>query len=171
MLLDAETFRERLRAFERSAWRWECQQIYNFPSELEQVARYVAGESKPGGYNATWLSNVRGITSSGRTIGRVRAVRQPFTDYVRCQLAWVTPDSVAAGEDIRIADLTEDDLGLPTQDFWLLDDKTVIHLNFSEDGSLIDIEQLEDVQVSKYLAWRDTALANAVPHSEYVARA
>ncbi|WP_084037194.1 DUF6879 family protein [Haloechinothrix halophila] len=169
MLLDPETFRMRLRGFERYAWRWECQPVYNFPAELEQVERFVAGEEKPEGYNSAWLDNVRSISESGRTIGRVRAVHQPLTDYEHCQLSWVVPDSVQAGEDIRILDVKG--LGLPEQDFWLFDDSIVVRLNFSEDGSLINIEQLEDAELSTYLEWKDTALRNAVPYADYVARA
>lgn len=167
MLLDPDEFRKRLRGFERSAWRWEAQQVYDFPTELEQVARYVAGESKPDGYNSGWLDNVRGVTESGRTIGRVRAVRRPLTDYVRCQLDWVTPDSVRAGEDIRVLDVTDDDLGMPTYDWWLFDDELVVRLNFTPDGSLVDIEELGDIEVSQYVEWMDTARSRAVPYGEY----
>lgn len=170
MLLDAEGFGRRLRGFQRSAWRWECQQVYGFPAELEQVARFVAGEEKPEGYNAGWLESVRGIAESGRSIGRVRAIRQPLTDYVRCQLAWVTGDSVQAGEDIRLLDITEDDLGLPDHDFWLFEE-TVVRLNFSNNGALTSIEELEDPDLGQYLEWRDTALKHAVPYADYVARA
>lgn len=167
MLLDPETFRKRLRGFERSAWRWERQQVYNFPAELEQVRRYVAGESKPDGYNAQWLDNVRGIVDTGRSIGRVRAIRRPLTDYVRCQLDWVVPDSVQAGEDIRILDVAEDDPGAPSQDYWLFDGSLVVRLNFSEDGSLLNIEELEESDVNRYIEWMDTALTRAVSFDEY----
>lgn len=167
MLLDPETFRKRLRGFERDAWRWECQQVYNFPAELEQVARYMAGESKPDGYNDQWLGNVRGIVDSGRSIGRVRAVRRPLTDYVRCQLDWVIPDSVQAGEDIRILEVAEDDPDAPSEDFWLFDGALVVRLNFSEDGSLLNIEELEESDVRRYVKWMGAALTRAVPFDEY----
>lgn len=171
MLLDPDTFRKHLRGYDATAWRWECQPVYNFPAELEQVARFVAGERKPEGYNSAWLENVRGLVASGRSIGRVRAVRQPLTDYERCQLSWVVPDSVRAGEDIRVLDLTEDEFGLPTQDFWLFDDAIVVRLNFSDDGSLLNIEQLGDADLDRFREWRDTAARHAVPYCDYVARA
>jgi len=167
VLLDPETFRKRLRGFARDAWRWECQQVYNFPAELEQVARYMAGESKPEGYNAQWQDNVRGIVDSGRSIGRVRAIRRPLSDYVRCQLDWIVPDSVRAGEDIRILDVTEDDPEAPRQDYWLFDGSLVVRLNFTEDGSLLNIEELEESDVSRYIEWMDAALSRAVPFAGY----
>lgn len=171
MILDGEEFRKRLRGYERSAWRFECQPVYNFPVELEHVARFLAGEPKPDAYGTGWHANVRSLVEAGKSIGRVRTVRDPLTDYQRCQLAWVIPDNINAGEDIRILDLTEDGLGLPAQDFWLFDNTTVVHLNFRADGTLINVEQLEDPDLDQYLTWRDTALKHAVTYSEYAARA
>lgn len=168
MLLDAEAFRKRLGGFQRSAWRWERQPVYNIAKEQSSVAAYAAGEPKPVGLNAGWHERVRAIVESGRTIGRVRGIRRPLTDYQRRQLDWVYPDSARAGEDIRIADLTDDDLGLPTQDFWLLDEREVIHLNFADDGKLIDRVLIEKPNIAQYLQWQTRALKHAVPITDYV---
>lgn len=168
MLLDSDAFRERLTGFERSAWRWECQPVYGIPSEQPSVAAYAAGEPRPAGLNAGWHERVREIVRSGRTIGRVRVIRHPLTEYQRRQLDWVYPDSAKAGEDIRILDLTEDDLGLPNQDFWLLDEQTVIHLNFADDGKLLARKLIEQADVAQYLHWRETAIKHSVPIADYV---
>ena len=45
-----------------------------------------------------------------------------------------------------------------------------MHLNFNPDGTLIDLEQRENSDLAQYLQWRDTALAHAVPLSEWNAR-
>lgn len=66
--------------------------------------------------------------------------------------------------------MTELDLDLPNQDFWLFDDATVVHLNFEADGTMINVEQLEDPDLLQYRKWRDTALAHAMPFSEFDAR-
>jgi hypothetical protein len=91
-----------------------------------------------------------------------------LTDYQRYQFAWGIPGNIEAGEDIRILDLTEDDLALPDQDFWFFDDSVVVHLNFDPDGTLLNIEQLENPDLPKYLRWREVALEHAVTFSEYV---
>lgn len=154
--------------YERSAWRFECQPTYMMPNEQETLSRFLAGEPKPEGHNSAWHATVRDLVASGRTIGRVRAVRYPLTDYQRYQLEWGIPGNIAAGEDIRIADAAN--LDLPRQDFWLFDDSVVVELNFRGDGTLINVVQRDDTDLTRYLQWRDIALAHAVPLSEWNAR-
>ncbi|WP_020673379.1 DUF6879 family protein [Amycolatopsis nigrescens] len=136
-LLKGQAFSARFSDYKRSAWRFETQPVYTMPGEQPGLARFLAGEPQPAGHNDDWHEKVRSWVSAGKSIGRARTVRQPLTDYQRYQLAWGIPGNVEAGEDIRILDLTEDDLGLPDQDFWLFDDSTVVHLNFNPDGTLV----------------------------------
>jgi hypothetical protein len=110
------------------------------------------------------------MVAAGKTIGRVRTVRQPLTEYQRYQLDWGIPGNIEAGEDIRILDLTNLELDLPSQDFWMFDETIVVHLNFRQDGTLINHDRLENPDLNQYLRWRDTALAHAVPLSEWNAR-
>ncbi|MFD9890799.1 DUF6879 family protein [Amycolatopsis sp. NPDC059027] len=167
MLLDGESFASHLRGYEHSAWRLETQPVYTMPREQDSLKQFMAGGSRPEGHNSGWHETVRGLTQAGKSIGRVRTIRKPLTDYQRYQLAWGIPGNVEAGEDIRILDLSENDLGLPQQDFWLFDDSIVVHLNFNPDGTLLTIEQLDDPDLPTYLAWRETALTHAVPYAEY----
>nr|BFF02696.1 hypothetical protein GCM10020241_43710 [Streptoalloteichus tenebrarius] len=130
--------------------------------------RFLAGEPKPEDHNSDWHEIVRSYVAAGKSIGRVRVVRRPLTDYQRYQLAWGIPGNIAAGEDIRVVDITDDDWGLPDQDFWLFDQSTVVHLNFAPDGALRDIELVDNPDLDRYLNWRDTALKNAVSYEKYV---
>lgn len=136
--------------------------------ERQSAVAYAAGEPRPAGLNAGWHERLRVIVRSGRTIGRVRDILNPPTEYQRRQLDWVYPDSARVGEDIRILDHSSDDLGLPHQDFWLLDERDVIHLNFADDGRLIDRQLIEKPDIVQYLRWRNTALAHSVPIASYV---
>jgi hypothetical protein len=170
MLLDGGSFAARLRDFERSAWRLEAQPFYAMPSEQPIIAGFLAGEPRPAGYNSRWHATVSGLVASGRSIGRVRTISRPLTDYQRCQLAWVVPENVEAGEDVRILDLTDNDLGLPSQDYWLFDDAIVVELNFRPDGTLLNIDQREDPDIGRYLRWRDVAVSHAVAFGEWNAR-
>jgi hypothetical protein len=168
LLLDREHFAKHLRDYERSAWRLETQPVYTMPNEQRTFRMFLAGEARPDGHNAEWHRSVRANVAAGKSIGRVRTVRRPLTDYQRYQFAWGIPGNIEAGEDIRILDLTEDDLALPDQDFWFFDDSVVVHLNFDPDGTLLNIEQLENPDLPKYLRWREVALEHAVTFSEYV---
>src|SRR5699024_10718762 len=100
-------------------------------------------------------------------IGRVRIVRQPLTDYQRYQFAWGIPGNIAAGEDIRVLDLTESDLEIPDFDFWLFDATRVVRLSYRRAGSQID-RGLVDVDRSVYRDWKRLAIEASGPSSTYV---
>ncbi|MFF2618161.1 DUF6879 family protein [Kitasatospora sp. NPDC058046] len=110
---------------------------------------------------------VHGFVSSGRTIGRVRVVRRPLTDYQRYQFAWGIPGNITAGEDIRILDATERDLGIPDQDWWLFDGSSAVHLNFRPDGTQINRE-LVTGDMRQYQEWKELALAHSAPFLEFL---
>ncbi|MBW8090311.1 hypothetical protein IGW14_20390 [Streptomyces hygroscopicus subsp. hygroscopicus] len=169
MLLDGDGWREYFDAFEREAWRFEAQPTYTMPKEQENVARFLAGEAKPADHNARWHERVKGYIDSGRSIGRVRVVRQPLTDYQRYQFAWGIPGNIKAGEDIRILDVTHDDYGLPLtgQDWWMFDRTRIARLNFRPDGTQINREAYEG-DPAPYREWQRLALEHAVPFKEYV---
>ncbi|MGW4492036.1 DUF6879 family protein [Streptomyces sp. NPDC004376] len=169
MFLDGDEWRQTFDTYQHSAWRFEAQPTYTMPKEAENVARFLRGELKPADHNARWHERVRGYLASGRTIGRVRIVRKPLTDYQRYQFAWGIPGNIQAGEDIRVLDVTQDDYGLPLSgtDWWMFDESRVVHLNFRPDGTQINRE-LFTGDVTPYLEWQRIALAHAVPFSEYV---
>ncbi|MFF7593305.1 DUF6879 family protein [Kitasatospora purpeofusca] len=168
MFPDGDQWRKHFDGYRRSAFRLEAQPVYTMPREAENVARFLRGEPKPAEHNAAWHARVRGFVSSGRTIGRVRVVRQPLTDYQRYQFAWGIPGNIAAGEDIRILDATEQDFGIPLHDWWMFDESSVVRLNFRADSTQINRE-LADDQVEECQELRRTALAPAVPFADYLA--
>ncbi|MFK4066204.1 DUF6879 family protein [Streptomyces sp. NPDC029674] len=169
MLLDGENWRRFFDAFKQEAWRFEAQPTYAMPKEQENVARFLRGDKKPVGHNARWHERVRGYVDSGRHIGRVRIVRQPLTAYQRYQFAWGIPDNIAAGEDIRILDVTQDSYGLPLsgRDWWMFDGTRIAHLNYRPDGTQINREAYEG-DPAPYREWKRIALEYAVPFEEYV---
>ncbi|MGE7389841.1 DUF6879 family protein [Streptomyces sp. NPDC004126] len=169
MLLDGDGWRAFFDAFEREAWRFEAQPTYTMPKEQENVARFLRGEAKPANHNASWHERVRSYVDSGRSIARVRIVRQPLTDYQSYQFAWGIPGNINAGEDIRVLDVTRDDYGLPLtgQDWWMFDENRIAHLNFRADGTQINRE-VHEGDPAPYREWKRVALEYAVPFKEYV---
>ncbi|MFD5562731.1 DUF6879 family protein [Kitasatospora griseola] len=167
MLLDGEQWRSHFDSYQRDAFRFEAQPVYTMPREAENLARFLRGEPRPADHNAAWHRRVQGFVSSGRTIGRVRVVRQPLTDYQRYQFAWGIPGNIAAGEDIRILDVTGRDLEIPGRDWWLFDDSSVVHLNFRPDGTQVNRDLITG-DMRQYQEWRDLALERAVPFAEYL---
>ncbi|MEU9332442.1 DUF6879 family protein [Streptomyces sp. NPDC048290] len=168
MLSDGE-WQDVFDSYQYDAWRFEAQPTYTMPREAENFARFLRGEPKPADHNARWHGRVEAFRAAGKTIGRVRIVRKPLTDYQRYQLAWGIPGNIGAGEDIRILDITENDHGLPVtgQDWWMFDDATIVRLNFRPDGTLIGRELLKG-GIEAFQHWKQVALAASVPLLEYV---
>lgn len=160
--LDTPAFRDYLNNCQSYAWRWECLPSYGIEREQPVLAAWRAGEPEPAGASAGWHDRVRRIANSGRTIGRVRGVRYPLSDYTRMELDWAYPGNAAAGEVIGVLDLTEHDHGLPDYDFWLVDDLHVIRMRYDSDGQLTARELLDDFEAPRYVEWKDTAQRNAV---------
>lgn len=168
MRLVGEAWKAYARNFERSAFRLEVQPTYTMPAEQDSVRRFLAGESVPEGHNAEWHATVRANIAAGKIMQRVRVVHRPLTDYQRYGFAWSVPGNVAAGEDIRVLDLTGKPWPpLPTFDFWLYDEKTVARLDYHMDGTQIGRELVEDADLTQYFEWRDYALKHSVPFLEY----
>lgn len=169
MLLDGEDWRRVFDSFRSEAWRFEAQPTYTMPREAENVARFLRGEPKPPDHNARWHERVRGYVAAKRWIGRVRVVRRPLTEYQRYQFAWGIPGNIAAGEDIRVLDVTDSDYGLPLtgQDWWMFDRSRVVHLNFRPDGTQINRELYEG-DPGQHVEWQRVAMRHAVPFEEYV---
>ncbi|MET7617087.1 DUF6879 family protein [Streptomyces sp. NPDC005408] len=166
-LLDGPEWKAYFRNFKRSAFRLEVHQLYTMPTEAETLRSFLADEPKPDDFNAAWHETVRGQRSSGRTMTRAKLVRRPLTDYSRYLFGWAIPGNVEAGEDYRIVDVTERDVDLPNQDFWMFDETTVVHLNYRPDGTQINRELIHSPDLSQYLAWRDQALEGSIPFNDY----
>ena len=172
MRLDTDTWGAKYFAeFERSAFRLEVQPTYTMPTEQPNVARFLSGElTPPEGHNKAWHDTICRNAETGRRMQRVRVVRIPLTDYQRYGFAWSIPGNTAAGEDVRILDVTDAELDLPLFDFWLFDDREAVRLNFREDGTLASVELDDDADLDEYYRWRDRALQAATPFSEWDAR-
>ncbi|MBT2530030.1 hypothetical protein J7E91_32905 [Streptomyces sp. ISL-99] len=167
MFLDGDEWRKFFDGFEREAFRFETQPKYTMPNEAASLASFLRGEPKPHDHNSRWHGRVRAYVESGKRIGRVRVVQQPLTDYQRYQLSWGIPGNVAAGEAIRILDLTVTELDLPTeQDWWMFDDARVVQLNYRPDGTQINREVVEG-DLEPYRIWKRLALDAAIPYAEY----
>jgi hypothetical protein len=156
--------------FQVSAWRLECQGVYNEPEEAEPLARFLTGQSDDLAWYADWPDWVRDVRSSGRTIGRARVLTEPLSDYLRFELDLLTPPAVAAGEDIRI--ITPDAFGalaLPREDFWIFDDDTVGVLHFDDTG-VSGVETITDAgRVAEFVQRKQRTLAASIRYQEWAA--
>ncbi|TCO64968.1 DUF6879 family protein [Actinocrispum wychmicini] len=155
-----------LTEFHASAWRWECQGVYNEPSEREPFRQYLLGQQPDTAFMDDWYAAVRRNVAAGKTYGRIRVLTEPLTDYLRFELSF-THLNVQAGEEVRVMHQSRArELGLPEQDFWLWDDERVAAMHFDENGFDYAEVVTDPAQVREFREIRARAWEDAVPFSD-----
>lgn len=163
-----------LRLFNHDAWRFETQRTYALTYEAADFARFLAGTPVPPDqldWWRPWLEEIASLAAAGKTVGRVRVVDEPPTDYQRWEM-WAAPWHSRAGERIGYMPRSRAvEVGLPLDhDWWLLDDERVIAMWFTSDGEISGRELItEPGAVARYCAWRDLAVRNATPAEQITA--
>lgn len=154
----------------KRAFHLEQRDTYNVTAEDEPFRRWLHREPDDYAWLQDWLNFVRQATAAGVQVQRVRLASIPHTDYIRWGLD-VSPLNIEAGEDIRYLPrhLTED-IELPDEDFWLLDDDTLILSVFSADGRTGGFARESAPElVTQCVAVRDQVWERAIPYGQYVA--
>jgi hypothetical protein len=165
--LDGDAWREFFDSFKREAFRLETLPVYHVGSEKDEYESFMTTGRLDIPEDDPWLQRVRHFRGTGRNIGRVHVIARPLTHYLRYEFA-VYRHTVAAGEDVRILDVTDlPNLDLPTQDFWLFDNTTVVRMDYSADGVQLGRELLEAADPAPYVAWKETALQHAETFTSY----
>jgi hypothetical protein len=168
--LETDAWRQLMASVTHTAFRLETLPVYDMPGEREEFARHLAGERPPSDLHYRWLDTVAEGVKAGKSFQRVHVVTSPLSDYLEYEFAWGYVFNVRAGEDIRILDLAHQaDPGLPTQDFWLFDDTTVVRMDYNEHGVQLGRELMEGVDPAPYIEWKHLALAHAQPFEQYYA--
>jgi Family of unknown function (DUF6879) len=152
------------------AFHLEQRDTYNVAAEDVPFGRWLRGESDDYAWHQDWLAFLRQATAAGVQIQRVRLVSLPYTDYTRWGLH-VARLNVEAGEDIRYLprELAKD-IDLPAEDYWLLDDDTLILSVFSADGRTgCFTHETSPELVQQCRLVRDQVWGRAIPYAQYVA--
>ncbi|WP_371517498.1 DUF6879 family protein [Kitasatospora sp. NBC_01300] len=114
-----------------------------------------------------FLCDPRSRFGGDGAVRRDHVITRPLTDYLRFEFAHYV-HNVAAGEDIRILDLTgRENPGLPDQDFWMFDESRVVPMNYRPDGTQISREVFDGDPI-RFVEWKRLAVSESVPFSEYV---
>lgn len=166
--ITSDEFRTLLEAFERSAFRLEVLQVYNVPTETELIELFNSGAPQPESHRTRpWTDQVRALVATGRTMTRVHAIDFPLTTYLQFEIQWGYTSNAAAGEKIF---LRTDRQGFEAfEDFWLLDDETVIQMRYAADGSWLGAELIDAPElVSPYRVAAQAALAGATPLQHFL---
>lgn len=160
-------------AFEREAFRLETLDDYSQSGGVDAYQAFLAGEEQPESYkSAAWLTTVGKATEAGKRVYRVHILSRPLTDYLRFELSWGYRRNMSAGEEFFILDTTEKENPIPdAPDFWLFDGQAAGVMAYDGAGKYLGSEILEeDDRMAEFLSFRDTALAHAMPFTEWWAR-
>lgn len=167
--VDDTEFWRQLRNFTRSAWRLELQPAYQVDYEDHQFAAFRSGRPVPPTDSpdlADWFRRAAEHVAAGRTMGRVRVVDHPATDYQRW-LRWVDWWNIQAGETIQYLPRALAYRGglLPAADgadWWLLDDVRLVVTYYDSVGRRTGVELVQDdPMVQQAREWRAVAIALA----------
>jgi len=170
-LLNETEFGRLLADIEQAAFRLELQPQFHEPCELATVARFTAGNRQPPTEVpelAAWFDLVRSLTAAGRRIERVRVHEDPPTDYQRWE-RWIGAWNIAAGETLRYLTRAQaHEIGLlpaaGNNDWWLLDNATLIVMTFDSEGRRLASELVDDpAAVAQARTWRDLAVHHSAP--------
>ncbi|MEU3064451.1 DUF6879 family protein [Streptomyces subrutilus] len=157
--------------FEREAFRLETLDDYSKSGNVDAYRAFLGGEPQPADYNDAWVSELCSHTSMGKRVYRVHILSRPLTPYLRFELGWGYRKNAIGGEEFFILDTTEQPNPLEgVPDFWLMDSSTPGVMNYAEDGSFLGAEILPDERAGEFTAYRDKALAHAVPFPEWWAK-
>jgi hypothetical protein len=158
--------------FASEAFRLEILDAYNIPSSAEHIRAFLAGEPQPDDFREnSWVDTVRDATRGGKRMYRVHILSRPLTDYLRYELGWGYTRNAEAGEEFFILDTTEQPNPLPeAPDFWLFDERTPAVMHYDATGAFTGPEILGPDRAAEFVAYRDTALAHAVPFAEWWAK-
>ena len=165
-----------LRSFRRSAFRFETRSAYALSYEQADFDRFLAGSPIPPpelDWWRPWLEEITRLTAEGKTISRVRVLDEPPSDYQRWEM-WAAPWHSQAGERIAYISRTHARrAALPAwlgNDWWLLDDKRVIHMQFTQDGKIEKRTTSDNLgTVARFIEWRDLAVRIATPAEQIAA--
>ncbi len=159
--------------FHRTAFRLEVRDRYAVASDGGDFARYLAGEDLPDAARKNaWLDELRADTAAGKRWQWVHVVHAPLSDYLRYAFEWGYAINIHAGADVRILDLAEHPrpVGLPDEDFWLLDDQAVLTMRYGDSGEFLGAEPVGQAELARYRRARDAAWDTAEPFAAYWAR-
>jgi len=147
-------------------FRLETLPFYNAASDEDDFRRYLRGDPAPSAQaKRPWLDRIRADAAAGRAWRRVHAITHPLSDYVRYECEWGYVPNTAAGEQVRITELTS--ALAQVGDFFVLDGEHVVRSRYDSDcrfaraevihpdsaASLVALAELLWNQATEFAVW------------------
>jgi hypothetical protein len=151
-----------------ASWRWESRGVYS-AVDATLLRRWREGHGRDPDDDRSWVEYVQGLRRRGVRFERARLLTEPLTEYLRMQFDF-TYMNVDAGEDVRwVAPSVAAKVGMPTYDYYLIDDDVVAILDFDVRGRFTGARASTGREVvERHATWRDLIWPHAVPHERYL---
>lgn len=154
--------------FESECLHVEMRDSYGTQAEILPFAKWANGEADDFDWLSGWCDTLRRGTMEGKVFRRALVVSEPLSLYQKWAHSTTSP-LVEAGEDIRwVSRRLVSSMGLPGNDFYLIDGKMVVFMHYSGDGAMEDIiistdpSDIDLCRTAFNMVWR-----LAILHSEY----
>jgi hypothetical protein len=155
-------------------FRLELLNVYKVASETEAFRRYMEGKplnslEAPGFKD--WLSKIEDKTKNGVTIVDVQVLDLPMSDYLKFGITCASFLAEEKGEKFLFIERKNvSKLIRGFQDYWMFDSKTVIPMNYDEEGSFISKGKpiSDQNEISDYLKLKDKLLKIGMPMREFL---
>jgi len=152
-------------------FRLETLDWYDVSSDDDDYYRYVSGAPAPeASVKDRWLDQLRADRAAGRQWRRVHALRSPLNDYLRYECEWCYTYNVAAGEDVRILDVTEAPAGaalLGVGDFFAVDGEHVVRSRYNTGGRFLSAVAVGTADRGAYVALAELAWQMGTPFAAW----
>lgn len=172
-MVSNEEFNALFETFEHSVFRLEALDHY-WVADDGRFQAFSEGRERPASTpdKDDWLRIVHDAVTAGKRWERVHVIGS-ISPYVRFELEWGYAENAEAGERICIlqAGSQSERDRWPNRDFWLFDDKTVIWMDYDNEGRLVDrIRTTDRRTVQTCQEQRNAMLAAAEPYESFMRR-
>jgi hypothetical protein len=157
----------------RRALRLETRQRYAVSWEEEDLAAWRRGEPEPPTpQRDRTMETLRLVTESGRSIGRVRFVELPMTEYSRHEFEVAYPRLTEAGEEVHVLDRAlHPEFDHVREDFVVFDGASVMWYRYTAEDVLTGYDYTKEPDVVRHcVTLAEEVRAAAVPYREFMAR-
>lgn len=153
MRLDEAALDDYTDRFSWSAWRYETLDRYDVASDDDGFQRYLDGRDPDPGFGVAWRRWLGDRRAEGRRIYRTRVLYRKPSPYLRFEFEWGYTGNAAAGEQIRILDLTERPRppAVIQAETWLMDLARVAVMAYTDSGAFSHADTAEGDDATPYV--------------------
>lgn len=156
-----------LESAKSSLFRLEALQEYDIARESGMVAAYKDHDVIDDSKMKDWWNFIERKVAAGVRMERVRAVSIPLSDYVEMELE-IHRRSAEKGDVIRVIPMTDEvfEKLFDKKDFWLIDDITVLRMEYNSGGHYLGFTVEENIQ--PYMDAKRQLLQASIPIENFV---